>query len=238
MIFRIFNYLLGVFFPVRCVGCGEEGVQVCMKCLGGVKFLERQVCPHCKKLNISGLFCEKCKSVNYFFDQLLVCVGYRENTLVKKMIFGFKYGFNKKFLPVLGEVLRTQLYYYSSVMPELQSAIIVPVPIHKKRYRFRGFNQAELLAEYLVKFFPEMKACSCLLRSKYEIAQAKLNRAERLENLRKSVIVKDGFENILRGKTVILLDDVATTCATLKECSRALKDAGVRYICGLTLARG
>jgi len=238
MIFRIFNYLLGVFFPVRCVGCGKEGVQVCMKCLSRVKFLEKQCCPHCKKLNISGLFCEKCESVNYFFDQLLVCAGYRENKLVKKMIFGFKYGFNKKFLPVLGEILRAQLYCHSSAMPKLQSAILVPVPIHKKRYRFRGFNQAELLAEYLVKFFPEMKACSCLLRNKYEVAQAKLKRAERLENLSGSVVVKEEFASRLEGETIILIDDVATTCATLKECSRALKKAGVRYICGLTLARG
>lgn len=236
MIFRIFNYLLGAFFPVRCVGCSVEGVQVCMKCLGGVKFLERQCCPHCKKFNISGMFCEKCDDVNYFFDQLLVCVGYRENKLVKKMIFGFKYGFNKGFSPVLGEILRAQLYHQSSASPALQSALIVPVPIHKKRYRFRGFNQAGLLAEYLVQYFPEMNVCDCLERIKYEVAQAKLKREERLENLCGAVVVKRDFD--LRGKTVILLDDVATTCATLKECSEALKDAGVRYICGLTLARG
>jgi ComF family protein len=236
MINRILDFLLASFFPTRCIGCGTEGMQVCMKCLGGVKFLDRQRCPHCKKSNISGMFCEKCGGVNYFFDQLLVCVGYRENKLVKKMIFGFKYRFNKGFLPVLGEILRTQLYYYSSVVPALQSAIIVPVPIHKKRRRFRGFNQAGLLAEYLVEFFPEMNVCDCLQRVKYEVAQAKLNRKDRLENLCGAVVLKKDFN--LRGKTVILLDDVATTCATLKECSKALKDAGVRYICGLTLARG
>jgi predicted amidophosphoribosyltransferase len=86
--------------------------------------------------------------------------------------------------------------------------------------------------------FTNVENFDCLIREEYSIGQAKLHRQERLKNLKGSIKFDQEFSNKIKNKFLILIDDVATTCTTINECSKVLKQFGARHICGLVLARG
>jgi ComF family protein len=245
---EIKKWLLDLLFPKRCLACGEYGNFVCGECLRKFSFLEEQECPNCRKKNRFGFFCnEKCRK-GFYFDQLIVCSSYNKNILIRNLITNFKYKFVKELSFVLAEALRTQFVYTSQFIPEFSKAIFVPVPIHKKRLLYRGFNQSKLLTENLLFYlkndpdfenkFENVESFDCLIREEYSIGQAKLHRAERLKNLKGSIKFDQEFSNKIKNKFLILIDDVATTCTTINECSKVLKQFGARHICGLVLARG
>lgn len=125
---------------------------------------------------------------------------------------------------------------------ELTSPLIVPVPLHPSRRRERGFNQSDLLAAGLVRALarqggeaaPQV-AKACLRRKRATPPQTGLSVAARRENLRGAFEVVNPRE--VRGRAIVLVDDVMTTGATLSACARALKRAGAAPILGLTLAR-
>lgn len=115
------------------------------------------------------------------------------------------------------------------------SVMVVSVPLHPRRLRFRGFNQSEILAETFAQHF-EIPLLLILKRTRYTQPQVQLSREERLHN------VRDAFQLVcgknLSGKTIILIDDVCTTLATLEECSKVLKSAGAEAVHALVLGRG
>ena len=110
---------------------------------------------------------------------------------------------------------------------------LMPVPLHNVRERERGYNQSKILAEEIseLTFLPLLD--KVLIRKKNTRDQTNLNAEERERNVRGAFVVRDNIE--LKGKKVILVDDVMTTGATLKECSRVLKEAGVREVAGVTV---
>jgi len=177
-----------------------------------------------------------------------VATIYKNKSLIQKMITTFKYKFSEEIIFILSAILKTEYVYFSQYCPGLTDAIFVPVPLHRKRLKYRGFNQSFLLADTLRKSlnndpllqnkFVNISIMDCLSRQNFTKEQAKLSRAERLKNLTNCFSVKPEFLYKLINKHVVLIDDVATTCSTLNECSKALKTAKVKHICGLVLARG
>jgi ComF family protein len=125
---------------------------------------------------------------------------------------------------------------------EFDSALIVPVPLHPSRRSERGFNQSELLAAGLVRELAKQNAGSvpkleksCLQRKRATTPQTGLSVSARRENLRAAFAVVRPEE--IRGRVIVLVDDVMTTGATLSACARTLKRAGAAKVIGLTLAR-
>jgi ComF family protein len=125
---------------------------------------------------------------------------------------------------------------------EIDLPLIVPVPLHPSRRRERGFNQSELLAAGLVRVLRRQNggaapqvAKACLQRHRATPPQTGLSVAARRENLRGAFEVAKPEE--VRGRGIVLIDDVMTTGATLSACARALKRAGAAQVMGLTLAR-
>jgi ComF family protein len=112
---------------------------------------------------------------------------------------------------------------------------IIPVPLHPKRKRARGFDQAKVLAKELSKL-KELPLENLVLRKvKNVLPQTSLEREERMKNVRGAyTVLKSGK---IRGKTVLLVDDVYTTGSTLKECSRELLRAGAKEVRGITIAQ-
>ncbi|HEX9911635.1 MAG TPA: ComF family protein [candidate division Zixibacteria bacterium] len=111
---------------------------------------------------------------------------------------------------------------------------LLPVPLHRSKERERGYNQSKILAEEIseLTFLPLLD--KVLMRKKNTRDQTNLNAEERERNVRGAFIVRDKL--VLKGKRIILVDDVMTTGATLKECSRVLKEAGVKEVAGATVA--
>jgi predicted amidophosphoribosyltransferase len=200
---------------------------------------------------------EKC-----YFDNLMVFCRYDKNGLLKLLIEQFKYNFSKEVLSTFEKIIIKQSdllfnflkQYYEQYFGTIY---VVPVPLHKRRFKDRGFNQSELLAKVFIKVIESIKTIKSgtfeqhfnlqsnfkfelsqlLRRIIYTEPQAKLNRCERLKNIKNAFAVKDYIK--LNPKIpVILIDDVCTTGTTINECAKALKQAGVQKISALVLARG
>ncbi|MCX8073529.1 MAG: phosphoribosyltransferase family protein [Candidatus Binatia bacterium] len=142
----------------------------------------------------------------------------------------FKYGRVVALAATLGELL-----LHSSPINPSQYDWVIPVPLTRDRLRWRGFNQALLLARFLApanQIGPDV-----LERWKATAAQAELNRRDRQENVRDAFRVRPSWATKIRGASVLLIDDVMTTGATVHECSAALRRAGAENVDVVVLAR-
>jgi len=155
---------------------------------------------------------------------------FRFDGVIRKAIHQLKYQNLKAISPCLAELLAD--YLRSNSLP---GEVLVPVPLHPRRLRERGYNQSILLAKELGKIANLPVVEDCLIRSKQAQPQV---RAADVEERRKNV--SDAFicrNDKLSGKQVILIDDVCTSGATLESCATALKSRGAVSVWGLTLAR-
>lgn len=241
------DMILDILFPKRCINCGKFEDFLCFECKNSLKVIGFQRCPNCKKKNFCGKFCDKkiherdtsCTE-NFYFDQLILCFLYDRNTVLQKLIINFKYKFLRSINEFFINILINQ---FSKFFPEFddfsfsnENIIVVPVPMSKQKLRLRGDNHSKILAQNFAKKL-NLKFCDALRRDHRE-DQAKLKRSDRLINLRNSIFVKEEYKNLLANKTVVLIDDIVTTCSTVNECSKTLKMANVSSVCVLALARG
>jgi ComF family protein len=249
MIFDVIkNLILNLLFPKECLNCRRKGEFLCERCLSEVSFLQHQQCPKCRHLNLIGNFCDHRCQKNFNFDQLIVCCQYGDHSLIKKLITAFKYNFLRELRFILATILKAQFIYLSQFINLAENIVFVPIPIHKKRLLYRGFNQSSELSKTLLEVlktdsdfgekFWKITLLDCLIRDKYSDKQANLQRLERLNNLTGTISFNSSFANSIEDKICILIDDVATTCTTLNCCSEILKQNGAKYVCGLVLARG
>lgn len=220
---NIKKWLLDMIFPVKCMACKKDGFIVCKSCLKSVLFLEHQ----------------------NFSDGLIACTEYYKNPLVRRMIFGLKYKFYTDIALVLSEIFKTYLVYLSQFNECFKNAVIVPVPLHTKRFKFRDFNQSKILSECLVRSIKndlelsgfDLTVVDCLKRVSFSKSQAKSTKEERAENLRNSIVFNTDFSSTIKNRFVLVLDDVATTGSTINECAKVLKNAGAAKVFGFVLAR-
>lgn len=165
-------------------------------------------------------------------DKIFLAGDY-EDKILHRLIIKYKYNFLKP----LGKILARFLiifWNFQSLNHNDFNFLIIPIPLSKKRLRWRGFNQAEIIAAEFSNYFGYELNLD-LKREKHTPPQATLKENERLKNI-KSAFTWRG-EN-LNGRTVILIDDVITTGATLNEAALVLKMAGAHEVCALVLAKG
>jgi len=182
--------------------------------------------------------CPDCKKARKFsLDAIVTAVSY-ENQTVKKLIYNLKYRFISDSSGPLSELMLKALLRNDLPIPEL----IVPVPLHPRRLRWRGFNQSRLLAENISKNLApllEIEVMDVLKRDKNNKAQMKIkNYRERLRNIQNIFSFNARFsKDILKNKEILLIDDIATTGATLRECAKILKANGAKKVYGAVIAR-
>lgn len=245
---QLYTFILDIIFPVYCLGCGEEGQWICPNCFGKIELLKKQACPVCGAESQTGARCFNCRAKTEL-DGVIAATAYfgkeRKESLAKTAIHVFKYRFVKDLSVPLAKVMIRQLKNRKIKKSEktiifgsdVNDKIIIPVPLHAKRFRWRGFNQAELLADRVSGYFNLPVERSVLVRQKNNIPQVEVkDRKDRIENI-KDAFICSGNEKI-KEKTVILIDDVATTSATLGECAKALKSSGAKEVWGVVVARG
>lgn len=233
------NLVLSLVYPNFCLGCEKEGELVCEKCKAAIRIIENDVCPCCRRESAGGFFCgEKCRE-GFHFEALVVALPYLKDGLIRKAIARFKYHFSEELSEFLGEILERKFLSVKKRIFEnvLEEFLVVPVPLHDNRMKYRGFNQAQMLAKAL----GEPK--NILMRTVETREQALLSRPERIENLKGAFAMREFFQEygameMIENNTIILIDDVATTMSTLNECSKVLKKAGAAKIICLVLARG
>jgi ComF family protein len=232
------EHLANILFPRACVGCGAPRAWLCESCTRNIHPLLEQECFVCRKAKTPhGEACFSCRKKSVL-DGVFVAAPYR-NRILSEAIHVFKYEFVDEFAPILGKVLAGAVDHSDLPVPDM----IIPVPLHPWRRRYRGFNQSALLAEELAKRTLTELAVpvdeTILLRTRFTLPQAKTHSAEeRRHNLSGAFgFAKQFQKKSLRGKTVWLVDDVHTTGATLEECARILKKAGTKKVFGVVLAR-
>ena len=219
-------------FPLYCLGCNREGVWVCADCFTTIGQAGVHACPVCHAPSVDGSVCGECVSISALQAQRAVG-EYREGALLGKLIHVFKYEYAEESGAVLGAVIRPYLVSQRGDFASID--LIVPVPLHPRRRAERGFNQSEPIAR-LVSETIERPVASALRRGRYTAVQARLGRAERIENVRSAFALEKGVD--LAGKKVLLVDDVYTTGSTMQECARVLRAAGAARVTGFTVARG
>lgn len=229
--------LLDFFFPIECLGCGSEGAWLCDACLRKIPLRTDQSCPICRKrVTPYGQNCFACQG-GASLDGIFVASYYR-NPLLKAAIHTYKYRFTKALSLPLGTLLTDAVKRSDLPLPD----IILPVPLHPRRLRYRGFNQSELLARELSsRLLPgdtlPMDA-HILLRTRNTAPQMKTeSKQERLKNLKNAFALSKDDTRDIRGRSFWLVDDVVTTGTTLEECATVLKSAGAKSVFGVVLAR-
>lgn len=229
---KLKKFILDVLFPIKCLGCQKEGEWICQDCFANIKLIKHPVCPICEKPFFLGKTCPGCQKRTKL-DGLLVAASYKDKIL-KQAIHIYKY----RFIKDLSEPLSRILIKYLQELPfNLSQLVIVPVPLHRRRLRWRGFNQAQLLSQEVASYFNCPLSDDVLIRQRHSKPQMKIKDKDlRRENIKRAFICPEPGE--IKDKRILLVDDVCTTASTLKECARTLKRAGAKEIWGLVLARG
>ncbi len=218
---------LDLLFPQKCLGCGEEGELLCRTCQKSLPKIVPPICPKCGRPQSSGISCPSCVSWQTSIDGIRS--PFKFEGVMRQAVHQLKY----KNLRSLAKPLALLLKDYLLQNP-LPGQVLVPVPLHRKRLKERGYNQSCLLAQELSKLVNLPVNKDCLRRMKYVLPQAQTKSVdERRDN------VKEAFfctQSQLRCLQVILIDDVSTSGATLDACASTLKAAGAISVWGLVLS--
>lgn len=227
---RLKEATIDLLFPPKCIGigCNKPGSFLCPTCLSRLSPIVPPVCPKCgRPLSLQRL-CADCEGLTTQIDGIRSVFLFEGVT--REAIHHLKYRGLKALAPTLGRLLGD--YLRSHPLP---AQVLVPVPLHPRRLRERGYNQATLLSRELGTLIDLPLVEGGLVRSHNTLSQARAADAEeRRRNVRG---VFECRNDLLRGKSVLLIDDVCTTGATLEACAVALKAKGAVSVWGLTLAR-
>lgn len=230
---KVIKPVLNFFFPDVCVICGEDtnknNLSVCRKCLNKIEFIKPPYCQTCfLPLPDGGAHCWRCRKTKYHFEKVVAAGLY--TGVLRELILKFK---EKDFLKTaLGNLL---LFVVTKNIDINQFDLIAAVPLSKKKEFGRGYNQSQLLAEFLGKNLNKEVVSNNLVRIRETKPQFELSREERIVNLKDAFGVKEPL--VFKGKNIIIVDDVTTTCTSLEECSKALKNAGAKKVFCAVLAR-
>ncbi len=234
---KIKEKLKQILFPsdFHCFCCGSEIFNnnkfcLCDKCFNELVFLDLETtCNKCgTKITGTGNLCENCSN-NLFKSFTLSRSVFEYSGQMINVIHKLKFD-NKQYL---AKNLSLLMRNYFDNHPELQDIdVIIPIPIHEKRLKMRGYNQSELLLE---SFIDTGKVClDCVERNVETESQRTKNAKERIENMKNCFSVKN--KSIIKNKKILIVDDVFTTGATCNSLAKTLLKAGAKQVKCLTLA--
>ena len=229
--FLIKIFTLGFYNPRwRCNACGKEtfdGEFFCKECEKKLPYNDKTFCEHCgRKLINPAEYCSTCKENMLSVDKARSVFDYKPP--ISALIRQAKYDNGRYILDYFADKLA--FLYLKNFF---RSEIVCAVPMSEKRLKKRGYNQSEMLAKKVAEKIG-VSYSDCLLKTKETERQATLSRAERLKNLTDSFKVKD--KKAVRGKNVLLVDDVTTTGATAEAIAVKLKKAGALRVYLITVA--
>jgi competence protein ComFC len=215
-----YKKVLEILLPTYCIGCKKKNEAICELCLSKIRTAEREPARH-----ISAVF------------------DYRDS-LIKKIVWELKYNNKKLYAEILGQKM------YHEMLEEISDLnlfsrgspiLVIPVPLSKPRLKKRGYNQSVLIAQAMVNMSsPKIMTIedNIIIKTKDTPPQARIvKRNKRLENIKGAFSFRNiEAENFIKGRTIIILDDVTTTGGTIHEIMKLLESAGAKKVVGLALA--
>ena len=233
------QYLMHVLFPRVCFSCGRDlpaGAKepLCAACQNGLTLPGPLICQRCGVvLKSGGAHCYHCRgSKARTFTCKIIRSACNFDAFSRGLVHALKYQGLDYVAPYMGTIMAHRF----SMLPELSGVqVVVPVPLFKKRYKKRGYNQSELLVRAFCARTKLPLDVTSLRRVRDTGSQTKLGRLERIANMEGAFEVQTPAA--IQGKTVLLIDDVATTGSTLESCAAALRKAGAKRVMAYTFAR-
>ncbi|HOV69765.1 MAG TPA: ComF family protein [Clostridia bacterium] len=230
---KIAQLLSQLVFPddCTCKACGKEALvneyYLCEACMKDLVFIG-EACPKCGKPKLKAKKCDDCKQTVHIFNKCVSVCEYdgTAEVLIKKL----KYANQRHIALTIAKLMSAKLAGLN-----WKPDMIIPVPMHKKAQRRRGFNQAELLARTIADMC-NVDMMRALVKTKETPPQAGLDRKGRLKNLRGSFSMDASYD--VTGKSVVIIDDVFTTGATADACAEVLYAAGAKNVNVFTFLTG
>jgi ComF family protein len=241
---KLFKPFIDLVYPPRCAICqaflwedrakkDQKELLFCQACFDAFSEITSPLCTVCGRPFASKKEedhpCEDCLRKTPFFD--MVRAPYLYEGGIMEAIHQFKYGGRTYLVDSLGSLLASFVKEWMGMTPE---CLTIPVPLHPKRLRERGFNQSLLLARHVAYLLGTELDFLTLRRIRYTQPQTGLRSEERKRNIRKAFEITN--REAVKGRNVLLVDDVTTTGSTLNECTRVLKRAGAERVFGIVLA--
>lgn len=211
---KIKNFLLDLFFPKKCLGCGKSDTYLCADCF-------RQICLECQP--------------EVYLGWIISATNYA-NPLIRNLIKSFKYQYIRELSEPLSRLLIKLLEQNFKFLASNSRFLIIPIPLHERKLRYRGFNQAELLAKEVANHFNLLIETHILKRIVHTDPQANIKNTDKRKNNLKNVF--SVIPGAVQGKSILLVDDVCTTGATLIEAAKVLKSNNAKEIWAITVAKG
>ncbi len=240
---RFFKKILAILFPNHCLSCKEiidDNALFCSICWHKLQFITDPKCRICSypfEVELLGpsknLPCANCLKKKPSFDNVITVFYYNE--IIKKIITDFKY-YDQTFI-----AKKLAKLMFNKLKSELDNiAFITIVPLHINKLKKRKFNQTALLAKHILKLAKPKKIPlynDLLFRTKDTKIQARLNEKQRRSNTKNAFVLNKKYQNFVKDKVILLIDDVMTTGSTLETCAKVLKKRGAKKVIILTLAR-
>lgn len=220
-----------VLFPPLCLNCQkpilDKNKFICEKCLNSINLNNTLFCSGCR-----ARLADNKRICHYDSQYFLAAAGNYDCLALQNLIHYFKYKSFKNLAPILGEMV---LKYIENCKFEIENFIVVPIPLHPKRERKRGFNQSKLLAEFIAKNF-NLELADELKRVKNNKPQVECRDHEaRAKNMENCFEIKNPEK--IRGRNILFIDDVFTSGATMNEAVGILKRNGAKKIIALVVAK-
>ena len=233
------KYLLHIVFPRTCFSCGKDLAwdatgPLCPTCENGLTLPGPLICQRCGVvLKDGGAHCFHCRgSKAAKFTCKYIRAACNFNEFSRGIVYALKYQGNKYVADYMGKWMAQRF----ALFEELAGVnCVVPVPLFPTRKKQRGYNQSELIARAFCQHTGLPLDATSLVRVRDTGSQTKLGRAARVANMAEAFEVKE--ESAVKGKTILLIDDVATTGSTLEACARALRKAGAKRVMAFVFAR-
>ncbi len=229
---------LDLVLPPLCLACDRmigTNHTLCPECWSALQFIAPPLCDVCgAPFDVeahNGSLCRHCREALPVFTAARSVVIYGEAS--KKMILSFKHNDRTH----TAAAMAAWMVRAGSSFWQEKDCAIVPVPLHRWRLFRRRYNQSALLAQHIGRLTDRPVVVDGLRRLRHTPPQGHMGRDERGLNVQDAFAVEPGRGVALRGKSVVLIDDVLTTGATVNECARVLLEAGARQVNILTLAR-
>ena len=236
MIKKACDFILDTIFPIECLGCKKDGEWLCGECRKKIPIEFQEQCFVCKTVSPGGRTCFSCRG-EFPLTRVVRFFNY-DTPLVRESIGLGKYHYIKALFKCLTDVARP---YVADALEgfdfdiDPRALVFVPMPLHARRLRDRGFNQAEIIAQECAEAI-SAHMVKALARCRATVRQADLDEDDRAVNIKDAFACVD--RGAVEGRFVALVDDVATTGATLAEAARTLLASGAREVWGFTLAKG
>lgn len=230
---NIWKKILGIIYPKTCCFCGKVSEkELCDVCAKKVIYIEEPRCKCCGKPvgYAEQEYCYDCQKNTHAYEQ-------GKSLWIHKMpvslsIYQFKYK-NRR---IYGEFYAKEMArLYGNLIRFWGVEVIVPIPLHRRKKRLRGYNQAAVIAKELGKIMGIPVDCNSIVRNRYTRPQKELNDKERKQNLKQAFSVTNKWKNY---KRVLLIDDIYTTGSTIDTVAEELKKNGVQKVWFLTISIG